>query len=149
MKNNILDKLGMATSLACAIHCAALPLVIGVLPLIGMGFMAHGLFDWAMVGIAIIVGSFSLMHGHKKHKKHTPICFFIPGIFIILISLFVFTHENGCGSCAGHSHDDEGIPYHSIMMAIGGIMISVSHFINMKLCKTCVTCHDDCEMENK
>lgn len=144
MKHNLLDKLGLATSLVCAIHCAVLPLVVGILPLIGMGFMAHGLFDWAMVGLAISVGSFSLLHGHKKHKKHAPICFFIPGIFIILISLFVLTHEDGCE----HSHEGE-IPYHSIIMAIGGLLVAVSHFINMKLCKSCVTCHDDCEIGTK
>lgn len=140
MKYYILDKVGMMTSTICAIHCAILPLVIGVLPLIGMGFLAHGFFDWAMVAIASIVGYISLMNGHKTHKKHTAICFFIPGVFIILVSLFVVGHTDGCVSCAGHH---EEFPIHSLLMAFGGILIAVSHFINMRLCKKCSTCSID------
>lgn len=140
-----LDKIGLAASLICAVHCAFLPLIIGILPLIGMGFMAHGLFDWVMVGIAAIVGLVSIMKGHQTHKKHTPACFFIPGIFIILISLFVASHFGECHTCAGHDHDE--FPFHSIMMAIGGVLIAVSHFINMKLCKSCTSCSEACSKD--
>lgn len=145
MKFN-LDKIGLAASLVCAIHCALLPLIIGILPLIGMGFMAHGLFDWIMVGIAAAVGFISIMKGHQTHKKHTPACFFVPGIFIILASLFVFSHFGECDTCVGHHHND-AFPFHSILMAFGGILIAVSHFINMKLCKACISCSKDCSKD--
>lgn len=147
MKYYILDKIGLAASVICAIHCAILPLVISVLPLIGMGFMAHGIFDWVMVAIAGIVGYISLIRGHKTHKKHTAICFFVPGIFMVLVSLFIFGHMQQCGSCSGHHHDE--FPIHSILMALGGILIAVSHFINIKLCKSCKACHNNFEMEAK
>lgn len=147
MKYFVLDKIGIVASLVCAVHCAILPLAIGILPLIGMGFIANGLFDWIMVSIAGIVGYLSLVNGHKKHKKHTPMCFFVLGIFIILSSLFMLGHTHECGACSNHS---EEIPWHSIMMTAGGILICASHFINIKLCKSCAVCNDsNCNKESK
>ena len=35
------DRLGATASFLCAVHCAALPLVIATLPAIGLGFLAN------------------------------------------------------------------------------------------------------------
>lgn len=35
-----LDRIGIIVSCACAVHCAAVPLLIGVLPLLGSSFIA-------------------------------------------------------------------------------------------------------------
>jgi MerC mercury resistance protein len=40
-----LDRLGAAASLACAAHCAATPLLAGLLPLIEMGFLVSEQVD--------------------------------------------------------------------------------------------------------
>jgi hypothetical protein len=35
-----LDRLGAAASLACAAHCAAMPLLVSLLPLVRLSFLA-------------------------------------------------------------------------------------------------------------
>ena len=40
------DGLGVAASVLCAIHCAAMPFVVGFLPLLGLGFL-EVTYTWA------------------------------------------------------------------------------------------------------
>ena len=68
------DGLGIATSLACAIHCIVLPLVLTSLPLFGINIIHNVYFEWAMIIIAFAVGVYALVHGyHTHHKKPLPV----------------------------------------------------------------------------
>jgi len=65
MKIN-LDFLGIGTSLACAIHCALLPLFMSSLPVFGVNIIDNLYFEYIMVGVAFIVGILALRHGNKN-----------------------------------------------------------------------------------
>ncbi|HXD83673.1 MAG TPA: MerC domain-containing protein, partial [Rudaea sp.] len=43
------DRLGAAASLLCAVHCAALPFVLALLPALGLGFLANHGFERAFI----------------------------------------------------------------------------------------------------
>jgi hypothetical protein len=58
---NRLDRLGAATSLACATHCAATPLLAGLPPLVGMGFLASEQAEWVLIGLSLSIGGLSLL----------------------------------------------------------------------------------------
>jgi len=49
------DALGIATSLACAIHCALLPLFLTSLPLLGFNIIENTGFEYLMILIAFAV----------------------------------------------------------------------------------------------
>jgi hypothetical protein len=61
------DAIGVTTSLACAIHCAVLPLFLSSLPLFGIDIIENHGFEYLMILIAFAVGAYSLYHGRKKH----------------------------------------------------------------------------------
>ena len=61
------DALGIGASLACAIHCALLPLFLSSLPLFGMNIIDNPGFEVGMIALAFVVGSYSFYHGFKKH----------------------------------------------------------------------------------
>ncbi|MEL4419812.1 MerC domain-containing protein, partial [Shewanella algae] len=61
------DAFGIATSIACAIHCALLPLFISSIPLFGINIIENLLFEYWMIGLAFVVGVYALYHGYKKH----------------------------------------------------------------------------------
>src|SRR5438477_9636720 len=98
-KNGRLDRLGVAASTLCAVHCAALPLVVGLLPVVGASVVAHGAFEWGMVGLAATIGTFSLARGHRVHHRHSAWCLFVPGLLVLLAGLTAFSR--GCSCCAG------------------------------------------------
>ena len=51
-----LDKAGATASLACAVHCALMPLVVTLLPLVGLGFLADERTEWALLGLSAPAG---------------------------------------------------------------------------------------------
>ena len=63
------DALGVGASVACAIHCALLPLVLTSLPLFGVNIINNNAFEFFMIGVAFCIGAFTLYHGFKKHHK--------------------------------------------------------------------------------
>ena len=121
------DVMGIATSVACAIHCALLPLLFTSLPLIGIDVISNTFFEYAMIFLAFVVGVYALLHGYKKHHHQLiPIYFFTAGM--LLLSGKQIFHE---------------YRYWLLFPAIG--LIIYAHLLNYNLCRKANHCHkDDC-----
>ena len=92
MKINInWDALGIGASLACAIHCALLPLLLSSLPLFGINIIHNIGFEIGMILLALTIGSYSLYHGYKKHHHSLlPLSLFFTGfIFLVCKQFFI------------------------------------------------------------
>ena len=115
------DGLGIATSLACAVHCALLPLLLTSLPLFGINIIENLSFEYGMIALAFAVGSYSLYHGRKKHHhRWVPLVVFSVGIFFLLAKVawhewrlwllmpavicIVAAHVLNYSLCRGHNH---------------------------------------------
>ena len=84
----------MITSIACAIHCAILPLIITSLPIFGINIINNSLFEWMMIGIAFIVGCYALLHGYlRHHKSFLPLLFFVCGFIFLILKQVFYKHE--------------------------------------------------------
>lgn len=89
------DALGIVASLACAIHCALLPLVFASLPIFGVNVIDNDFFEILMVVVAFLIGMYSLYHGYKKHHhKLLPIIVFSAGFIFLVSKLFFAEYEN-------------------------------------------------------
>ncbi len=78
------DALGITASLACAIHCALLPLFLTSLPLFGINIIHNSFFEYGMILLAFFVGAYSLYHGWKKHHQSLkPIVIFSAGMMLL------------------------------------------------------------------
>ena len=110
------DALGIATSVACAIHCAILPIAISSLPILGINIIHNSFFEWGMILLAFMVGSYSLWHGHiKHHRSFMPVTIFTFG-FICLVLKQIFPH----------------FEYLFLFFAVS--LILLAHFYNYRLC---------------
>lgn len=122
------DALGIATSLACAIHCALLPLFLTSLPLFGVNIIDNVWFEALMIVIAFVIGIYALYHGRKKHHHRlTPMIIFSVGILLLFAKL------------VWHSW--------SLVLLIPAVIAIVSaHFINYRFCRGHNHAHaDDCD----
>ena len=91
---------GMAASIGCAIHCAAMPLVIAFLPALGLGFLADESFHQVMVGVCSALAIAAFVPGWRRHGRLAPIG--IAGIGLSLIAVAAFALEGSCcQACAG------------------------------------------------
>ncbi len=88
------DLMGILTSVACAIHCALLPLILTSLPFFGINIINNSYFEWMMIGIAFVVGCYALSHGYQKHHKNRkPLVVFAFGFIFLVIKQFFYSHE--------------------------------------------------------
>ena len=88
------DALGIGASLACAIHCALLPLFMSSLPLFGVNIIHNTGFEIGMIVLAFCIGSYSLYHGFKKHHhSFMPLLLFIIGFIFLVVKQFFFHVE--------------------------------------------------------
>lgn len=89
------DTLGITTSLACAVHCALLPLFFTSLHIFGVNVIENTAFEIIMVTLAFIVGAYSLYHGYKKHHhSFLPIIVFSLGFVFLILKLFFAEYEH-------------------------------------------------------
>ena len=127
---DVLDRVGMASSLVCAVHCAVLPLLVGLVPLVGASLFEDRRTEWAFVAISFAVGITSLLPSYfSKHRKARPLMLFVIGLGSILTARTIFEDF----------HRAE-IPF----VLFGACFVITAHLLNRKLCRACEVCQDDC-----
>lgn len=122
------DALGIGASLACAIHCALLPLFLSSLPLFGINIIHNVFFEVGMIFLALCVGSYSLYHGYiKHHHSLLPISLFLGGFVFLILKQFFSDHET--------------------LLLIPAVLLIVSaHLLNYRSCQVHNHAHkDDCD----
>ena len=81
------DALGAAASLACAVHCALMPLVLGLLPLSGFVLqLADPRMEWLLVSLSLSLASISLVVGFKQHRSHRILLLFVAASSALLVA---------------------------------------------------------------
>jgi hypothetical protein len=117
------DSLGASVSIACAIQCTLVPLLIGVLPLVGLGFLAGDSVEKIFLWTSIILALVSFSWGFRHHKKLYVFLFLVGGL------LLIFT---------GRIWVDESS---EISLVVSGTLIlAAGHLLNRRLCQLCVVC---------
>ncbi|TVQ43156.1 MAG: MerC domain-containing protein [Saprospirales bacterium] len=121
--NNKLDIYGMAASLICAVHCAAIPLFLTL----GSAYMAeilhHPVFEVGFLLIAIVIAVWSLGKSYLyHHHNRKPLVLGIIGLAIVIL----------------------GVVLHAWQITLpGGLILAYAHLINFRMLKNCA-----CEVSN-
>lgn len=118
--SRFVDRFGATASFLCAIHCALLPVVFGVLPALGLAFLADHAFERAFVGFAIVLASLSLAVGWRQHGSLRALWFLAPGIALLVCGLVI---DGDHASPTGHA----------ILVSIGGTLVALAHLVNLRL----------------
>ena len=92
------DWLGIVASVGCAIHCAAMPFVVGLLPLIGLSFLAEPAFHKWMVGICLALALLAFVPGWRRHRRFLPAGTGLCGLVLISVAAFANPYECACPS---------------------------------------------------
>lgn len=121
------DAIGITASLACAIHCALLPLFLSSLPLFGINIIHNLFFEAGMVALAFAIGSYSFYHGFRKHHHSwLPFSLFAGGMTLLVLKLF-FIH------------------YETWLLFPAVLLIVLAHIMNFRYCRVHDHAHaDDC-----
>ena len=120
------DRVGFLASLICALHCAALPLVLAAVPTLGFGVAARMDFDQAFTVFATVLGVASLGLGWRRHRAFAAWLLLIPGLALVWSNSFTTLHEHSAA--------------HALMMVSGGLAIAAAHLVNFRLSCRAQTC---------
>jgi MerC mercury resistance protein len=89
---------------------------MSTLPVFGINIIHNLIFEWGMIALAFVVGSYSLFHGYiKHHRSFKPVLIFSIG-FIFLV-LKQFSHQ-----------------YNILFLVMAVACIISAHFYNYRLC---------------
>jgi MerC mercury resistance protein len=121
------DALGITTSIACAIHCALLPLFLTSLPLFGVNIIHNVFFEAGMILLAFCIGAYSLYHGYSRHHhSKLPLVLFSLGMALLVIKQFFIAWETW-------------------LLIPAVILIVSAHVVNYSSCRVHNHAHsDDC-----
>lgn len=116
----------MSASLLCAVHCAALPFAIAMLPLVGLHFLAHPAFEASMIGVSVVVGGLSLMPSYfRVHRKLQALLVLASGFGLIVFGHFVVAKQ-----------------FEPLVVPMGALGVAAAHFLNYRMTQRCVHCHE-------
>lgn len=113
------DRIGAFGSLLCALHCALLPLLVALLPALGLGGAALVDFDQGFTVFATVLGVTMLAYGYRRHRAFRAWFVLLPGLALIWIGSFTALHIHSLA--------------HSLVMVAGGLMIAAAHLLNLRL----------------
>ncbi|MEM8679587.1 MAG: MerC domain-containing protein [Planctomycetota bacterium] len=88
------DWAGMTASIGCAIHCAAMPLVIAYLPALGLEWIAREGFHQYMALICMVLALAAFVPGWRIHRSVVPLAWGATGL--ILLNVVAFGLEESC-----------------------------------------------------
>ena len=113
------DALGITTSLLCAIHCALLPVAVASLPILGINIIHNPAFEYGMIGLAFLIGTWALGHGFRHHHGRLLPWFLFAGGILLLIAKQVW-HE-----------------YELVILPFAVVFIVGAHVLNLRWGRLC------------
>ncbi len=115
------DRLGAALGFLCALHCVAVPLLMGVLPSLGLEFLADGAVDVVIVAFATLFAAVAAVLGYRQHGDRRVVAGFASAV-ALLFAAQLFGEENIAGR---------------VVSIAGGLTLAVTHLVNMRLGRRC------------
>lgn len=136
MRNNFislnLDFVGFSASLLCAVHCAALPFLLSVLPLAGLHFLHHPFIEYTIILFSFFIASKSLSHGYSRHHKN------IHPLLIVALGFLLI----GLGHALPIEWTEIGLT------VLGATFVSVAHILNWKYIQSSEIKYPECTIQN-
>lgn len=129
IRRSLLDRLGATGSLVCAIHCALLPLLIALLPSLGIAIWLGEGFERGFVLFASLLGLSSMAWGYRRHRAVRALGLLLPGLMVLWFGvLYAPLHH--------------ALLPHAITMTMGGTLVGLAHLANLRLNHGHVHVHD-------
>jgi hypothetical protein len=110
------DRIGAVVGFLCAIHCAAVPILLGLAPAMGLGFLKDEALEWGLLATAAVVASVAFIHAVRRRHPRYILVGLASGLALLV---------------AGAVFEEHEIPS-TILSVAGGVVLAVSHLKNSR-----------------
>jgi hypothetical protein len=121
------DRLGIAMSVVCVVHCLMLPVAIAALPLVAAQWLQASTFHSAMALALVPVALLAAVPGLRMHGRLSVGLAMAAGLSLLSTAAFAgerwLSHEVAIG-----------------LTVAGGTILVTAHAVNLVLCRTCPAC---------
>ena len=122
----VVERVGRAgtfVSLACAVHCVAVPFVAAALPVLGLGFLFSEAAEVLLLASAVLLTAANLSFGVHFHRRWVVCLPFFTGLSLVVAAR---SAAEGPGE---------------VVLAVAGALGLISaQLLNGRLCRTCPQC---------
>lgn len=118
--NGWLDRIGATGALVCAVHCALLPVLIALLPTLGVSALLAPTLETAFVLFATLFGLAVLAWSYRRHRTGRALALLLPGLAVLWLGvLYPPLHHS--------------VVPHALAMTLGGLLVGLAHLANLRL----------------
>lgn len=121
------DRLGIALSVVCLVHCLTLPLAIAALPLVAAQWLHTSTFHAAMALALLPVALLAVVPGLRLHGRASVAAAMVAGLSLLSTAAFagerLLSREWEIG-----------------LTLAGGAILVTAHAVNLALCRACPAC---------
>ncbi|WP_066094650.1 MerC domain-containing protein [Xanthomonas massiliensis] len=115
-----LDRFGATGSLLCAVHCAALPMLLALLPSLGLAFLLDDGLEIGFVAFVSGLGLCSLGWSYRHHRTFRALGVLVLGLALLWAGvLYPPLHASRWP--------------HALVMTLGGMLVGAAHLLNLRL----------------
>lgn len=119
-RHRLIDRLGAWGSILCAVHCAVLPVMIALLPSVGLAVFGGEGIELAFVVFASLLGLGSLLWSYRRHRVMRALGLLLPGLLVLWFAvLYPPLHQS--------------LVPHAVAMTFGGTLVGLGHLVNLRL----------------
>jgi hypothetical protein len=94
------------------------PIVLAVLPALGLGVGGWVDIDQAFVVFATVLGATTLTLGYRRHRTFRAWALLVPALVLVWAGSFTSLHDHTIS--------------HAVVMTLGGFMLAGAHFVNLR-----------------
>lgn len=113
------DRIGVGAATLCAVHCALLPVLIGLAPALGLSFGGWVDFDQGFVVFASLLAATTLALGYRRHRAFHAWALLVPALALVWLGSFTRLHDHTWA--------------HLAVMVAGGLLLAGAHLANLRL----------------
>lgn len=119
-----LERIGFWLSLACAVHCLAMPVVITLLPFVGSTILADHETELYIMGGSWLLAGVLLYVDFRKHQTWLPLLLLAGSVGVKLLEVLVL-----------------GEDFEAIASPVSGVLIALAYYFNWRHKKACACGH--------
>lgn len=125
-RHRLLDRLGIAVSITCGLHCVALSALFVLYPALWLNrrYWEMGLWrkllwvEWSLLATAVLLALLAMAAGWWRHRRWLPALLALCGLAALATGSLTSLHFQG---------------YRGSSLALaGGLMVATGHWLNLR-----------------
>jgi len=133
-KMSFLQLMSVVGPSICLVHCLVMPILLGVLPVVGRNGLAHAVSDQVIAMIIVPICLLAIVPGYLQHRKKRVLVLLALGLAFVFLGSFLTRSILGGAS---------EIP----VCILGSICLITSSLVNRRLTGHGGTCNHDHRIE--